>query len=134
MTTQTKHLVVVNGNTITFPSPPVVILLALVTYAALVIFVAMDIYAWIFQNTYFKAHGIPTIDRNDYVRVDRHKLLKLTTTQKINCLYCGYANSVVAYFKAVTNRMEEYSCAILHAKRSKSEDHQKNFYKYEAFN
>ena len=131
MSQKLKYLVVVDGHEIHFPPPPIVLLLTIVTYLALFIFAAMDMYAWIFQNTYFRAHKIPLINRDDYVRVDRHKLNKLTAVQKLNCIYCGYANGVVAYFKAVTNRMEKYSCAIMHARNSKAATHHKGFYKYE---
>jgi Na+-translocating ferredoxin:NAD+ oxidoreductase RNF subunit RnfB len=67
------------------------------------------------------------------MKIDRQKLSKLSFTQKINCVYCGYANGIVAYLKAVVNQMEVYSCAIKHSVGNKATTHQKSFYKYEDF-
>jgi hypothetical protein len=55
----------------------------------------VDFFLWQFQNIYFRTYDIPLIDRKKYVVIDRYNLKKLTLWQKINCLYCEYANGVV---------------------------------------
>ena len=97
------------------------------TYACLVPLMLVDIFVWQFQNIYFRIAEIPRIDRKKYVILDRYRLWKLTLFQKINCLYCEYANGVVGYAKAVVNQMELYSCAIKHAAHPLGQEHQRDF-------
>ncbi len=100
---------------------------AVSTYACLIPLVIVDLFVWQFQNIYFRLAEIPRIERRKYVILDRYQLAKLTFFQKVNCLYCEYANGVVAYAKAVVNQMELYSCAIKHASHPLGQEHQKNF-------
>ncbi|WP_271223801.1 hypothetical protein, partial [Streptosporangium carneum] len=48
---------------------------------------------------------------------DRHKLPYLNVIQKLNCLYCAYANGVLAYVAEIASRTEQYWCPIKHAAR-----------------
>jgi len=102
-------------------------------YSGVPVFLLADIYVTIFQKTYFRMSGIPQLDRSDFIQIDRHKLPKLSLAQKVNCVYCGYANGVAAYFKAVVNHMEVHSCAIKHILNTPATEHQKDFYERSKF-
>ena len=93
----------------------------------------MDIIIWQFQNIYFRTKEIPYVDRKKYVIIDRYKLWKLNFWQKINCLYCEYANGIVGYSKAVVNQMELYSCAIKHQIVPLGQEHQGTFFERKDF-
>ncbi len=48
------------------------------------------------------------------MRIDRHKLAYLSPLQKLNCVYCGYANGVLGFAREVAARTEQYWCPIQH--------------------
>jgi hypothetical protein len=50
-------------------------------------------------------------------KIDRQHLAYLNWIEKLNCVYCGYANGVFAYVREVAGRTEQYWCPIRHAKR-----------------
>jgi len=133
MNSKYTHMVPGKDLEIHIPPLPIALVAGVITYSAFPIFVVMDLYGTFFQLTFFNLLKIPSIKRSEYIRLDRYKLEKLTVFQKFNCLYCGYANGIVAYFKAVVNQMETYSCAIKHKRNSKAALHQKDFYEYEEF-
>ena len=103
------------------------------TYICLIPLILLDVFVWQFQNVYFRVMEIPLLDRRKYVILDRYKLEKLSIWQKINCLYCEYANGIVGYVKAVVNQMELYSCAIKHAHHPLGQEHQKDFFERKDF-
>jgi hypothetical protein len=47
----------------------------------------------------------------------RHKLAYLNGIEKLNCVYCEYANGVIAFTREVASRTEQYWCPIRHATR-----------------
>ena len=49
--------------------------------------------------------------------IDRHRLAYLNGLEKLNCLYCSYANGVIAYVRDIAARTEQYWCPIRHARR-----------------
>ena len=63
---------------------------------------------------------MPRVKRTEYVVVDRHQLAYLNGIQKLNCIYCGYANGVVAYTREIVSRTEQYWCPIKHARHVKT--------------
>ena len=93
----------------------------------------MDIFLWQFQNIYFRIYDIPILKRSQYIILDRYKLGKLSFWQRLNCLYCEYANGLVAFAKAVVNQMELYSCAIKHTHIPPGQEHQKVFFDRDKF-
>ena len=109
------------------------IIAALSSYVCIIPLVVMDIFLWQFQRVYFRIYDIPFIDRKKYVVLDRYALGKLTLPQKINCLYCEYANGIVAVAKAVVNQMELYSCAIKHSIQPLGQEHQHDFFERKDF-
>ena len=55
--------------------------------------------------------------RDDYIAIDRHRLGYLNAIEKLNCVYCGYSNGVIAYVREIAARTEQYWCPIKHARR-----------------
>ncbi len=109
------------------------IVAAISSYICIVPLVLMDIFLYQFQNIYFRIFEIPFIERKQYIVLDRYKLARLTFWQKFNCLYCEYANGLVAYAKAVVNQMELYSCAIKHVHQPLGQEHHRDFFERKDF-
>jgi hypothetical protein len=87
-----------------------------VIYSLLLPFVALDLWVTLYQSLCFPIYGIARVPRRRYFVIDRHKLAYLNGIEKVNCVYCGYANGVVAYVREVAARTEEYWCPIKHAR------------------
>ena len=77
----------------------------------------LDAIASLYQAVCFPVYRLHQVRRRDYVVFDRHRLPYLNAIQKLNCLYCGYANGVLAYVHEIASRTEQYWCPIKHAKR-----------------
>jgi len=71
----------------------------------------------LYQAICFRLWNIPRVTRKDFVIIDRHRLPYLNAIQKLNCMYCGYANGLIAYVAEVSSRTEQYWCPIKHALR-----------------
>ena len=89
-------------------------------WLVLVPLVMLDLVIFIFQAVCFPIYGIPKVQRGDYIVLDRHQLAYLNLIEKINCLYCGYANGLLAYVAEMAGRVEQYWCPIKHALRLKT--------------
>ena len=94
---------------------PLVVLTAPVIYALIVPFALLDLFVWVYQAVCFPVYGIPKVPRRAHIRIDRHKLAYLNALQKLNCVYCGYCNGVIAHVREVAGRTEAYWCPIKHA-------------------
>ena len=55
--------------------------------------------------------------RRDYFAIDRHRLSYLNGVEKLNCVFCSYANGVFGYVREIAARTEQYWCPIRHARR-----------------
>ena len=110
------------------PSILISILTIFSSYVCIIPLVVLDVFLWQFQHIYFRFHNIPQITRKEYVIIDRYELKGLYFWQKVNCVYCGYANGIVAFAKAIVNQMEIYSCAIKHVRTPEGQEHHTNFY------
>ncbi|WP_428408400.1 hypothetical protein [Hyphococcus sp.] len=84
-------------------------------YAVFFPILALDIFVVIYQAICFRLWGIPRVKRAEYVIIDRHRLPYLNAIQKLNCIYCGYANGVIAFVAEIASRTEQYWCPIKHA-------------------
>jgi hypothetical protein len=51
------------------------------------------------------------------VCLDRNKLRYLNALEGLNCMYCSYANGLLAYVVEIAARTEQHSCPIRHARR-----------------
>ena len=96
-----------------------VVLTAPVIYAVVVPLAALDLFVTVYQAVCFPIYGIAKVRRRDHVVIDRHNLAYLNAVQKLNCVYCGYGNGVIAYAREVAARTEQYWCPIKHARRVK---------------
>lgn len=86
-------------------------------YSMVVPIAFFDLTITCYQHICFRLYGIRRVKRSDYIVLDRHQLGYLNAVQKINCLYCGYGNGVVAYTREVLARTEQYWCPIKHARK-----------------
>jgi len=91
-----------------------------VIYLGVVPFFVLDLFLFLFQAICFPVYHIPKAKRSDYVVFDRGDLPYLNAIEKLNCLYCGYANGIAAYFAEIAARTEQHWCPIKHARRIKA--------------
>ena len=99
---------------------PLVLLTAPVIYALIVPLVALDLFFTVYQAVCFPVYGIGRARRGDYLVIDRAKLGYLNGIEKFNCLYCSYANGLIAYVQEIAGRTELYWCPIKHSQRLKA--------------
>ena len=79
-------------------------------------FVLLDGWVGLYQAVCFRAWGIAPVRRRAYFAIDRHQLAYLNGVEKLNCLFCSYANGVIAFTREVAARTEQYWCPIHHAR------------------
>jgi len=91
-------------------------LTAPVIYSMILPIVIVDLGFSLYQQVCFRAYGVPLVTRRRYMVNDRHKLAYLNTIEKLNCNYCGYANSVMTYAREIISRTEQHWCPIRHAR------------------
>jgi hypothetical protein len=87
-----------------------------IIYSLCLPFVFLDFWVSLYQWICFPIYGIERVQRRRYFAIDRHKLAYLNAIEKANCLYCSYANGVIAYVREVAARTEQYWCPIKHAR------------------
>jgi len=93
------------------------VLAVLVSYFMLIPLVFFGIMLEVYHRICFWIYGIPYIDRRKYIKLDRGKLRYLSLGDKINCVYCGYANGFIYYAYRIISETEKYWCPIKHAER-----------------
>lgn len=98
-------------------SRPLIVLTAPVIYAVIIPFVLLDLFVTIYQAVCFPVYGIDKVRRRDYIAIDRHRLQYLNALEKLNCVYCGYGNGLLAYAAEIAGRTEKFWCPIKHAQR-----------------
>jgi hypothetical protein len=79
--------------------------------------VLLDLFVSMYQAVCFPVYGIPKVRRNDYLVIDRKKLRYLNLLEGVNCLYCSYANGLLAYVVEIVARTEQHWCPIRHSRR-----------------
>ena len=103
-------------------------------YPPLVPMIFLDLFLEVYHRICFPLYGYPYVKRSAYIRIDRHKLSYLRWWQKLNCIYCGYANGLVHYATVIAGETERYWCSIQHKKvRGEvfySPEHHKDFVPY----
>ena len=108
-----------------------VIATAPLIWSCLLPFLVLDLVVSVYQMVCFPIYGIPKVRRGDYVFMDRRHLGYLNGIEKLNCVYCGYANGLLARVAEIAARTEQYWCPIKHALRMKSiHSRYKNFLDY----
>jgi len=102
-----------------------------VIYLGCVPMLMLDGFLFIYQGICFPVYGIPKARRSDYLVFDRGDLPYLNVMEKLNCLYCGYANGLASYFREVAARTEQYWCPIKHGRRiHAAHDRYPGFFEY----
>lgn len=105
-------------------SAPVIYFLALPAFV-------LDLCVSIYQTICFPVYKIEKVKRREYIVIDRHYLRYLNSVEKLNCIYCGYMNGVIAYITEVAARTEQYWCPIKHASKvAAMHSRYKNFVDY----
>lgn len=97
-------------------SSPLNVLTAPIIYSMIVPITFLDLAFSIYQGLCFPIYGISHVRRSIYIVIDRQHLAYLNGIEKLNCMYCGYANGVLAYVREIAGRTEQYWCPIRHAK------------------
>lgn len=106
-------------------------LVAPVIYSGLVPLLLLDAFLFVYQLTCTRVYHIARVKRSDYLAWDRGDLAYLNALERLNCLYCGYANGLIGYAREIAARTEQYFCPIKHARRMRAEhDHYRTFFEY----
>lgn len=96
---------------------PLNYLTAPVIYGMAVPMLIFDVCIMFYQLTCFPIYRIPQVKRSDYFSYDHRHLAYLNMIEKFHCLYCSYANGLMAFASEVVGRTEQYFCPIKHAHR-----------------
>lgn len=97
---------------------PLVVLTAPLIYALILPLGLLDLFVSVYQAVCFPVYGIEKVRRRDHIVIDRHYLAYLNGLEKLNCIYCGYANGLIGFVREVAGRTEAYWCPIKHARRA----------------
>jgi hypothetical protein len=84
-------------------------------YLCLIPFLLLDILISLYQAICFPIYGIPRVQRARYFIFDRGRLMYLNGLERLNCIYCSYANGLIAYTAEIAGRTEQHWCPIKHA-------------------
>ncbi len=107
------------------------LLTAPVIYSLVVPIALLDAWMSLYQTICFRIYGIARVRRSKYIVIDRQHLAYLNAIEKLNCMYCGYANGVFAYVREIAGRTEQYWCPIRHARRVRApHEHYREFVDY----
>jgi len=84
-------------------------------YACALPFFLLDLSVTMYQLVCFPIYGIPKVRRKDYLVFDRGRLAYLNAIEKVGCVYCSYANGLLAYIAEIAARTEQRFCPIKHS-------------------
>lgn len=96
---------------------PVQIICAPFLYGLIVPLIFLDLSVSLYQQVCFRFWGLPLTDRANYIIFDHHHLGYINGIQKLNCMYCSYANGVIGLAREIAGKTEQYWCPIKHASR-----------------
>jgi len=107
------------------------LLTAPVIYGAALPLALADLAVSVYQAICFPVYGIAKVRRADHFVYDRALLPYLNRIEQFNCLYCSYANGLMAYGREIIARTEQYWCPIKHSRRLRaSHDRYEQFFDY----
>lgn len=92
-------------------------LAAPIIYAMVIPIAFLDVCVSFYQWVCFWAYGLPRIERKTYVRLLWRGTGMIKGLDRFNCMYCGYANGVLAYVRAIAIETEKYWCPIKYKAR-----------------
>lgn len=90
-------------------------LTAPIIYGMIVPLLFADACVTLYQAICFPVYRIAKVRRRDYIVYDHQHLAYLNFFEKFHCLYCSYANGLLAYAREIVARTEQYFCPIKHA-------------------
>jgi hypothetical protein len=94
---------------------PLNIITAPIIYSMIVPLIMVDILVNLYQTCCFPIYKITKVKRSHYIVFDRHHLAYLNIFERLHCIYCAYANGLIAYSQEILARTEQYFCPIKHA-------------------
>jgi hypothetical protein len=83
----------------------------------LIPFIFLDLFLFVYQSVCFPLYRIPKVKRANFIILDRHQLGYLNIIERMNCMYCGYVDGLLAYSRQILSRTETYWCPIKHARK-----------------
>jgi hypothetical protein len=92
-------------------------LTAPVIYSMIVPLLIADGCVTLYQAICFPVYRIAKVRRSDYIVYDYQHLAYLNFFEKFHCLYCAYADGLLAYIREIVARTEQYFCPIKHARK-----------------
>lgn len=92
-------------------------LTAPIIYSMIVPLLFADLCVSLYHAICFPIYGIARVKRRDYLIYDRAQLAYLNAFEKFHCVYCSYANGLLAYAREIVARTEQYFCPIKHARK-----------------
>lgn len=98
---------------------PMFVLTAPIIYSVIMPLVLLDLFVTLYQTICFPVYRVEKVRRADYISIDRRHLAYLNGLEKLNCVYCGYGNGLLAYASEIAARTEAHWCPIKHAARMK---------------
>jgi hypothetical protein len=99
-------------------TPLLIVLTSPLIYVCVVPFLMLDLAVAVYQAICFPIYRIPKVTRRDYLVYDRGHLAYLNVIEKVACLYCSYANGLLAYIAEIAARTQQHFCPIKHARRN----------------
>lgn len=114
---QYQKTLVTKLHTYLLEAPLLNILTTPIIWSCLIPAAFLDLVASFYHGVCFPVYGIPKVQRSDYIVIDRHALPYLNLIEKLNCVYCGYFNGLIAYVQEIAARTEQYWCPIKHARK-----------------
>jgi hypothetical protein len=87
-------------------------------YGMVVPFMFLDLCLSAYQAVCFPLYRIAKVRRADYIVIDGQYLGYLNIIEKAHCMYCSYANGLIAYAREIAARTEQYWCPIKHARKA----------------
>lgn len=85
-----------------------------VIYGMVVPIAFLDVSVQLYQAICFRLYGIEPVSRAKYVRLGHRGRGMIRRMDRLHCAYCGYANGVMGYARAVVAETEKYWCPIRH--------------------
>jgi hypothetical protein len=98
-----------------FGMHPLNIITAPIIYSMIIPLIMVDIIVSLYQACCFPIYKIGKVKRGHYIVFDRHHLSYLNIFERLHCIYCAYANGLLAYSQEILARTEQYFCPIKHA-------------------
>jgi hypothetical protein len=86
-------------------------------YGMMIPLAFLDLCSTVYQTVAFPAYGIPCVVRRKYVRLAGRGAGMVKRIDRFNCMYCSYANGVIAYVRAIGMETEKYWCPIKYQAR-----------------